>query len=89
MRVLKGAHSRWLYGAVLLVVGYLAGSSVAPPLSAEAEVREVQPPATFKSGGERSEIILKDIAAVLQRMDARLANLEKSASEMVLLQKKR
>lgn len=72
---------RWLAGGLLVVAGYLAGTAAGPPSSAMAEVREVRPPATFKSGGERSEVVLKEIAAVLQRIDTRLANLEKAAQE--------
>jgi hypothetical protein len=87
MRAVGKMH-RWVAAGALIAAGYVAGSSVAPPSSAVAEVREVRPPATFKSGGERSEAVLKEIAAMLQRMDTRLANLEKAANELVVLGKK-
>lgn len=39
--------------------------------------QEVMPPSHFKSGGERSEIILKEIATTLKSIDARLEKIEK------------
>jgi hypothetical protein len=68
--------------------GYVIGGTVGWPSPAGAEVREVTPPDAFKSGGARSEIVLKEIAAMMQKMDARLANIEKAAGELVVLQKK-
>ena len=43
----------------------------------QAEVRTSGAPAHFKSGAERSEIVLREIAATLKRIDARLERLEK------------
>jgi hypothetical protein len=41
----------------------------------QAEVRE-RPREAFKSGGERSEIVLKEVLATLNRIDARLERFE-------------
>jgi hypothetical protein len=42
---------------------------------AQAEVRE-RPREAFKSGGERSEIVLREVLATLNRIDARLERFE-------------
>jgi hypothetical protein len=81
-------HVRWISCAALVLGGYALGGTVGLPSPATAEVREVTPPEAFKSGGARSEIVLKEIAAMLQKMDARLANIEKAAGELVVLSKK-
>ena len=88
MQTIRKSSVRWLSCGLLVLGGYVAGSTVGGPPSAEAEVREVTPREAFKSGGARSEIVLKEIAGILQKMDARLANLEKSAGELVALNKK-
>jgi hypothetical protein len=41
----------------------------------QAEVRE-RPREAFKSGGERSEIVLKEVLVTLNRIDARLERFE-------------
>jgi hypothetical protein len=41
----------------------------------QAEVRQ-RPLETFKSGGERSEIVLKEVLATLKQIDARLERFE-------------
>jgi hypothetical protein len=43
--------------------------------SVQAEVRE-RPREAFKSGGERSEIVLREVLATLNRIDARLERFE-------------
>ena len=44
-----------------------------------AETTKAGSPGHFKSGGERSEIVLNEISETLKRMDARLANIEAAA----------
>jgi hypothetical protein len=41
-----------------------------------AEVTELPRREAFLAGGERSEIVLRDIATVLKRMDTRLERIE-------------
>lgn len=88
MKQLRHTTIHWISCAALVSFGYVFGATVGLSPSAEAEVREVTPPEAFKSGGARSEIVLKEIAAMLQKMDGRLANIEKAAGELVVLQKK-
>lgn len=86
MKFVKNTSTRLAGCVLMLLLGYAIGGTVGLPSSAEAEVREVTPPAAFKSGGARSEVVLKQIAATLRQMDTRLANVEKSARELVRLQ---
>ena len=54
-----------------------------PNPSAQGEDYPQTPPLqSFKSGAERSEVVLKEILVVLQRMDARLEKLEATAAAM-------
>jgi len=46
--------------------------------SALADVRQTERPPHFKSGGERSEILLREILRVLQKLDERVERIEKS-----------
>ena len=43
---------------------------------------QTPPLQAFKSGSERSEVVLKEILGVLQRMDARLERLEAAAAQI-------
>jgi hypothetical protein len=88
MRHLRQTGIHWLSGVLLVLGGYVMGSSAGLPLTAEAEVREVTPPEAFKSGGARSEVVLKEIAATLQRMDARMVTIEKAAGVVLALDRK-
>lgn len=47
-------------------------------IAAYADVRNTTSRAHFKSGGERSEMVLVEISATLKRIDARLERIEKS-----------
>ena len=58
----------------------LRGASV--PARSPGEVREQPAPAAFKSGEERSEIVLRDIADTLLRMEARLERIEAAATHV-------
>lgn len=63
------------FGTVLILI-----ASVCPHGSAFAQQRgKPEARTAFKSGGARSEIVLKEIAATLKQIDARLERLEKFA----------
>lgn len=68
--------------AALLLTGMLIGSAISPPSTAWGEVEPPQPPKTFQSGSQISVPILRDIAATLHQMDARMARLEAIAREL-------
>ncbi len=67
-----------LMGAVL---GYCVAQYGGVIPAANAEVREGVPRAAFQAGSERSETILREIAATLKTMDGRLERLEKVAAD--------
>lgn len=72
------------WGCVLagvLLVGTLWALWPAAAPFARAEGRNPPPPRAFLSGGERSEIILREIAETLRRIDGRLERLEKAVFE--------
>ena len=71
-----------LAAAVLLGVGMLIGSVTSSPRAAWGEVQPQPQPPMFQSGSQISVPILKDIAATLHQMDARLARLETIARQM-------
>ncbi len=62
----------------------LAGTlwAFAPAAAPDARAEGRAPPArAFLSGGERSEIVLREIAEILRRIDGRLERLEKAVFE--------
>ena len=65
-----------LVGVALVGAGMLVGAGAFPPSEAWGEVRVTPPPKAFESGGLISVPILKEIAATLHTMDARLAKVE-------------
>jgi hypothetical protein len=68
---------RWFSGLLLgIAAGYAAGIAAQPSAALHAEVTELPRREAFQAGGERSEIVLRDIAAVLKRMDTRLDRIE-------------
>lgn len=69
-------------GLVLVSAGILAGAALAPPQQAHGEVRETPAPQAFQSGGQLSVPVLKEIAATLRQIDARLARLETVAQKL-------
>ncbi len=72
-----GSTSRSMMILCGIILGYgLAQLGSGQPLL-QAEVRETTPRAAFQAGSERSETILKEIAATLKTMDGRLERLEK------------
>ncbi len=75
-RVLQEALLNGLRGPLLgLLLIAAAWAWTGSP--SDADVRETPPRRAFQSGGARSEIVLKEMLAVLQRIDQRLERLEK------------
>lgn len=78
---------RWTRGVTVLcslLVGYAVAQMDFAPNAVQAEVRETTPRAAFQAGSERSEAVLKEIAATLKTMDGRLERLEKLAADRKL-----
>jgi hypothetical protein len=73
---------RWAAGGVLLLTGIVIGTGFQNSNPAHGEVRTGPPPTAFQSGGQLSVPILKEIAATLHQMDARLARLEVTAQKL-------
>lgn len=67
--------------ALAACVAFLLGTALLSP-QADAEVRRQTPPQAFSSGAMRSEQVLLDIKALLQRMDGRLARIEQDVAEL-------
>jgi len=68
---------RWFSGLLLgIAAGYAAGIAAQSSSSLHAEVTELPRREAFQAGGERSEIVLRDIAAILKRMDTRVERIE-------------
>ena len=67
---------------VLLATVFLAGAlwRVEPRL--QAQIRPTAPPVHFQSGGARSEAVLQQIAASLERIENRLQRLEELAGRL-------
>jgi len=78
----QGTWRNVLVGVGLLTAGVWLGSAAPPPSEAWAEIRTTAPPEAFQSGGQLSVPILKEIAATLHQMDARLSRLEATAKQM-------
>lgn len=66
--------------AFLLVVVTVLGVTVMRSDSV-AGVKTPPPRTAFKSGAQRSEIVLREIADTLKRIDARLERLEKAEAK--------
>ena len=71
-----------LFGFALVGTGIVAGAALAPSHEAHAEIRATPSPPAFQSGGQLSVPVLKEIAATLHQIDARLARLESVAQKM-------
>jgi hypothetical protein len=63
------------YLAACLLIAAASLWNLQTQVSVQAEVRE-RPRETFKSGGERSEIVLKEVLETLNRIDGRLERFE-------------
>lgn len=72
---------RVLWLVIAVAAGFLAGSADRPGPQAVAEVRRTPPREAFQSGGERSEVVLREIAATLTRIESRVERIEKSLTK--------
>jgi hypothetical protein len=82
----KTSGGRWWIALLLLSAVVWAVTSqptgVGPKCPQAAEVRRAGSPGHFKSGGERSVIVLQEIATTLKKMDERLERIEKAVVEL-------
>jgi hypothetical protein len=76
-----GGGRRLMTCVALLGAGMLAGAALAPSDAARAEVKPTGAPQHFLSGDQLSLPILKDIAATLHQMDARIGRIEAIAQQ--------
>ncbi|MEX2317159.1 MAG: hypothetical protein WD669_08405 [Pirellulales bacterium] len=65
----------------LVGVGLLAGAAM-PPGAARGDVKDATPAQSFQTGSQLSVPVLKEIAATLRQMDARLSRMETIAQQM-------
>ena len=70
----------WLLTCVVLAVGFVFGSAARQPDVVQADVRRTASRPAFKSGSERSEAILREIASTLKRIEGRIDRIERSVS---------
>jgi len=73
----QGRLARLAGVGLILAAGYLAGQTAGP---SRADVTELPRREAFLAGGERSEIVLRDVLTVLKRIDARLETIEKKVA---------
>ena len=71
-----------LAALLLVTAGALMGVSMTATREAHAEIRATPQPQSFQSGGQLSVPVLKEIAATLHQIEARLARLETVAQKM-------
>lgn len=71
---LKNKLGAALCGLALVFSGTYYALQIHSP--AHGEVRELTPREAFKSGGERSEVVLHEVLETLKRIDARLERFE-------------
>lgn len=74
-------RNRSLRGLAIGLVAVLIGMPIGTWVSAVGEIRKTAPPEAFKAGDERNEVILREILAVMKRIDGRLERLEATASQ--------
>jgi hypothetical protein len=79
LRWAKNPWIAWCGAAVAAVL--LATSDPHLSTTAQGDVRETPAAEHFSSGGTRSEIVLKEIADILKRIDQRLDRFEKALRE--------
>ena len=77
------ATSCWRVVGLMIAIaaGFLAGSADRPGPRAVAEVRRTPPREAFQGGDERSEVVLREIAATLTRIESRVERIEKSLAK--------
>ena len=77
-------HNAWVRAAWLMLTVLITVSAVQalrPANEVRGDITSEPPREQFKAGGERSEVVLREILAVLKKMDARLEHIEKAASD--------
>jgi hypothetical protein len=79
---MNASLQRIVVAAALVAFGVLAGAAISISNEAHGEIRETPPPQAFQTGGQLSVPILKEIAATLHQVDARLARLEVVAQKL-------
>jgi len=67
---------------IVLAIGYMLGTASTVATSTHADIRKTPSRQAFKSGSERSEAVLREIASTVKRMDTRLARIEKSVGRV-------
>jgi hypothetical protein len=72
---------RVLWLSIAIAAGFLAGSADRPGPQTMAEVRRTPPREAFQGGDERSEVVLREIAATLTRIESRVERIEKSLAK--------
>lgn len=65
----------------VVLAAFWCGLTLAPDFRVRADVRPHTSREQFKSGGARSEIVLREIHATLQRMEKRLEHIETIMAE--------
>ncbi len=76
----RSRTKRIAQGLLLLGLGYIAGQSSDVSGTAQADIRKGERRQAFQAGGERSEIVLREISKTLKTIDARIARIEKVAT---------
>ena len=80
------SFQRVVVGVALVASGVVAGAALSTSNEAHGEIRGTPPPQAFQSGGQLSVPVLKEMAATLHQIDARLARLEAIAQKFQLPQ---
>jgi hypothetical protein len=80
--LIKTNLQRFAVGAVLICAGVLTGAALTSTHAARAEGQSAPQPQHFQSGSQLSLPVLKEIAATLKQIDARLARLETAAQQL-------
>jgi hypothetical protein len=80
-QVARVACSRATMCVALLAAGLIVGHAFSP-LAALGDVKTPTPPQSFQSGGQLAVPVLKEIAATLKQMDARISRIEVIAQQM-------
>ena len=80
MRTFMEAARHFALGAVLVCAGIIVGMGLSSG-GARAEAQSPAQPQHFQSGAQLSVPVLREIAATLKQMDARLARIETAAQQ--------
>ncbi len=72
----RSVWTPWI--ALVLVAALLAYPTLTDAPSARGEIKESPRPEAFRSGAERSEVVLREIAETLRRIDTRLERFEQA-----------